>query len=282
MRQALSRFAPMRRRDMLLTLGAAGAAGALPRSLAAQDVSLTMWWWGEQELPGLQAFVDDSVASYDAARVTTMLQDTAVVISQFQTAAAAGAPPDLQYLWNGIYHMESVWFGYVKALNGLVDEGILRDSNPTVLSNFGGNTYRMGWYPLPMFILYNKDLFDRAGLDADAPPLVWDDFLDACDKLKSAGVAPFGGGAQDGYWAEWYVTHAFAQSIDTVGEAVELFIGEKDFRDPTYHELWTRLQELRDLGFLNDEISSIELYPGIDLVPAGRLAMSMSIGTRLL
>lgn len=282
MTAAQFRFPPMRRRDVLLSLGAAGAAAALPRRLAAQTPQLTMWWWGEQELPGLQAFVADSIAAYDAAQVTSMLQDTAVVISQFQTAAAAGTPPDIQYLWNGIYHMESVWFGYVRALNGLMDEGILRDSNPTVLSNYRGNTYRMGWYPLPMFILYNKDLFDRAGLDADAPPATWDAFLAACDKLKSAGIAPFGGGAQDGYWAEWYLTHAFAQTIDTVGEAVELFIGDKDFRDPRYHEHWTRLQELRELGFLNDEIASIELYPGIDLVPAGRLAMAMSIGTRLL
>ena len=66
-----------------------------------------MWWWGEQELPGLQAYVDDSVKSYTTATVKPMLQDTAVVISQFQTAAAAGQPPDIQFLWNGIYHMAS-------------------------------------------------------------------------------------------------------------------------------------------------------------------------------
>jgi hypothetical protein len=69
-----------------------------------------------------------------------MLQDTAVVISQFQTAAAAGNAPDVQYLWNGIYHMESVWLGYVKGLKGLVKEDVLKASNPTLLSNFGGDT----------------------------------------------------------------------------------------------------------------------------------------------
>jgi hypothetical protein len=69
---------------------------------------------------------DDSVAAYKAATVKPMLQDTAVVISQFQTAAAAGNAPDIQYLWNGIYHMESVWLGYVKGLKGLVKDDILR------------------------------------------------------------------------------------------------------------------------------------------------------------
>src|SRR5689334_20949624 len=81
-------------------LGAGAALSGLLPALAAEAAgpTLNMWWWGEQELPGLQAFLDDSVKNYSAATVKTMLQDTAVVISQFQTAAAAGNAPDIQYL----------------------------------------------------------------------------------------------------------------------------------------------------------------------------------------
>ena len=147
-----------------------------------------------------------------------MLQDTAVVISQFQTAAAAGNAPDIQFLWNGIYHMESVWLGYLQPLDGLVSDDVIKASNPTLLSRFGGKTYRVGWYPLPMIWIYNKDLFDKAGLDADNPPKTWDEFLAACDKLKAAGIAPVGGGIQDGYWGEWYFGHALAQNVDSAGE----------------------------------------------------------------
>jgi ABC-type glycerol-3-phosphate transport system substrate-binding protein len=119
------------------TLGGLSMGSLLsPRRANAQANELTMWWWGEQELPGLQAFVDESVAAYTDAKVTTMLQDTAVVISQFQTAAAAGNPPDIQYLWNGIYHMESVWFGYLKALNGLLSEDTLRRGPACHLGGF--------------------------------------------------------------------------------------------------------------------------------------------------
>ena len=111
--------------------GAAVLGGIRGRPARADTPTLNMWWWGEQELPGLQAYVDDSVKSYTAASVKPMLQDTAVVISQFQTAAAAGKPPDIQFLWNGIYHMESVWLGYLQPLNGLVsrrgDHGVEPD-----------------------------------------------------------------------------------------------------------------------------------------------------------
>jgi raffinose/stachyose/melibiose transport system substrate-binding protein len=274
------------RRDLILTSAALGASGALrgpfgASAARAEGKTLDMWWWGEQELPGLQAFVDDSVKNYAAATVKTMLQDTAVVISQFQTAAAAGKAPDIQYLWNGIYHMESVWLGYLRALNGLVKDDVITASGPTLLSHFGGNVYRLGWYPLPMIWIYNKDLYDKAGLNADVPPKTWDEFLSACDKLKSKDIAPVGGGIQDGYWGEWYFGHALAQNVDNAGEVIDLFTGERDFRDPKYHEHWVRLEDLKKAGFLNSEMSSTELYPGIDMIVAGKVGAGLSIGARM-
>ena len=258
------------------------ALGGLLSGPAARAASeLNMWWWGEQELPGLQAVVDEAVKSYTAATVKPMLQDTAVVISQFQTAAASGEAPDIQFLWNGIYHMESVWLGYLQPLNGLVSDEIIKASNPTLLSNFGGKTYRVGWYALPMIWMYNKDLYDKAGLDADKAPATWDEFLAACEKLKSAGIVPLGGGIQDGYWGEWYFGHAIAQNVDSAGEVIGLFTGERDFREPKYHEHWVKLEELKKAGFLNPEMSSTELYPGIDLIPAGKIAAGQSVGARV-
>ena len=274
------------RRKLLQGSAALGAGAALSGLLPALSAgaagpTLNMWWWGEQELPGLQAFLDDSVKNYSAATVKTMLQDTAVVISQFQTAAAAGNAPDIQYLWNGIYHMESVWLGYLKPLNGLLKDDLLKASQPTLLSQFGNNIYRMGWYPQPMIWIYNKDLFDKAGLDADSPPKTWDELLGACDKLKAKGIEPLGGGIQDGYWGEWFFGHALAQNIDSTGEVIDLFTGVRDFKDPKYYEQWTRLEELKKHDFLNPDMSSLGLYPGIDLIVAGKLGMGVSVGARV-
>jgi ABC-type glycerol-3-phosphate transport system substrate-binding protein len=278
------RFPRLNRRDFVLTsamLAGGTALGGLSRGASAQAKEMDFWYWGEQELPGLQKYVNDSVAAYTAATVKPMLQDTAVVISQFQTAAAAGNAPDVQYLWNGIYHMESVWLGYVKGLKDLIKPDILAASNPTLLSHFGGDIYRTGWYPLPMFWCYNKTLFEKAGLDPEAPPKTWDELLAACEKLKTAGIEPLGGGIQDGYWSEWYITHSLPQQLDSLGEAVELFIGDKDFRDPKYHQHWVKLEELQKKGYLNKDMSSLELYPGIDLVVQGKVAIGQTIGTRL-
>jgi ABC-type glycerol-3-phosphate transport system substrate-binding protein len=281
----MTKMTDLSRRRMMQAAGALGAGAlagsAFPAWRARAAEEMTMWWWGEQELPGLQGYVDELVKRYTAASVKPMLQDTAVVISQFQTAAAAGNAPDIQFLWNGIYHMESVWLGYLQALDGLVNADTIKASQPTLLSNYDGHTYRLGWYPLPMIWIYNKDMFEKAGLDPEKAPETWDSFLAACEKLKSAGMSPVGGGIQDGYWGEWFFGHGLAQCVDSPGQAVELFTGERSFEDPAYHAPWVKLEELKKAGFLNPEMSSTELYPGIDLIVAGKVAMGESIGSRM-
>ncbi|HTN96753.1 MAG TPA: twin-arginine translocation signal domain-containing protein, partial [Nordella sp.] len=76
-----SRKPNISRRDILKTSAMFGAgtalSGILPSFAArAQEKTLDMWWWGEQELPGLQKFVDSSIAAYKDATVKSMLQDT--------------------------------------------------------------------------------------------------------------------------------------------------------------------------------------------------------------
>jgi multiple sugar transport system substrate-binding protein len=239
--------------------------------------NLKLWWWGEQEAPGLEKWVNDSVAINQKNSGNTIeptLQDTAVVISEFQTASAAKNAPDMQFLWNGIYHMESVWLGYLEPLDALIPADELAASQPTILSVFDGKTYRMGWYSAGPMWLYNKEMFDKAGLNADTPPKTWDELMDAGDKLKTAGFLPISVGLKDGYWGEWYMGHGLGQNLDTPADAINLFIGELDWREPKYYEHWGKELELWQAGFINDDTLSVELYPGIDMFGAGQAAMT--------
>jgi raffinose/stachyose/melibiose transport system substrate-binding protein len=258
-----------------------GAAATTERELSG---SLDLWWWGEQEAVGITKWVDDTNRLFKeetGVDVKTNLLDTGQVIPQFQTAAAAGRPPDVQFFWNGIYHMESVWLGYVEPLNGHIPDDVLQRSGATQLSIFEGKQYRVGWYALGLGLAYNKELFDQAGLDGDAPPADWDAFLDACDKLKTSGVIPLGGGVKDGYFGEWWLDQALTQELNSPAEAVDLFIGNLDWREPKYHAQWTKLRELRDLGFINDDINSLELYQGSQLLDTGKAAMIVNVSPGL-
>jgi ABC-type glycerol-3-phosphate transport system substrate-binding protein len=237
-----------------------------------------MWWWGQQEAVGIQKWVQDTIAKFkeeNGSTINPTLMSTSNVIPQFTNAAAAGKPPDVQFLFNGIYHMENVWLGYIEPLDGLVSDDVLKNSGATKLSVFDGKQYRVGFYSIGFGIAYNKDLFDKAGLDADNPPQEWDAFMDACDKLKSSGVQPIGGGVKDGFFGEWYLVNTLTQNLDSAADALNLFIGNLDWRDPKYHEHWVKLEDLTKAGYINDDINSLELYQGIALLQTKKAAMAL-------
>ena len=149
---------------------AAGLAlGARRRPSARSSAgNIKMWWWGEQEAVGIQKWMDDTIKKFKAqtgASVSPTLMDTAQVIPQFTKAAAAGSVPDVQFLFNGIYHMENAWLGYLKPLDGLVSAETIKQGGGTTMSNYEGKTYRTGFYSLGFGVQYNKEHFDKAGLN---------------------------------------------------------------------------------------------------------------------
>src|SRR3712207_8445012 len=104
----------------------------------------------------------------------------------------------------------------------------------TLFRSFEGKQYRLGWYAVPLLWVYNKQMFEKAGLDPDSPPQTWDAFLDACDKLKGAGITPITGGLKDGPWGEWWMGQGLSQNLQSPADAIALFVGDLN---------WTRSEE---------------------------------------
>lgn len=262
-------------------LGMAQGLPAFARPARQDALNMSLWWWADD--PAYGGWVEDTAAKFGEANsgvsISTLQMDTCCVISQFSTAAAAGEPPDVQFFFNGIYHMENVWLGYVEPLNDWIPEDILKNSNATPLSQYDGKQYRLGWYPVPLLWEYNKDAYDKAGLDADNPPKTWDEWMAACDKLKTAGITPMGGGLSDGFWGEWYLGNALTQSLDSPGDAIDLFIGDKDFRDPRYYAFWSKLEEMVKAGFMNDDMLSLDLFTALTKVTTGEIATTQVVGS---
>jgi sn-glycerol 3-phosphate transport system substrate-binding protein len=56
-------------------------------------------------------------------------------------------------------------------------------------------------------LYYNKDIFQKAGLDADNPPKTWPEVFDAAKKIKTSGAAPCG---YTSTWLTWIGLENFA------------------------------------------------------------------------
>jgi multiple sugar transport system substrate-binding protein len=85
---------------LLSTFSLIGASASIDpkKAFPTKPVTLTMWWWGEQEAPGAQAWLDKAVIDYKKKRpnvtIKTVLQTTDGLIPAFSAAAAANAGAD--------------------------------------------------------------------------------------------------------------------------------------------------------------------------------------------
>ena len=79
--------------------------------------TLSVWYWGEQEVPGYKAYMEEMVKRYEKKnpdiKVEAVLQESDNLYTAFRTAEAAGEGPDIQYMWGGTQAMEDVWKGNV-------------------------------------------------------------------------------------------------------------------------------------------------------------------------
>jgi raffinose/stachyose/melibiose transport system substrate-binding protein len=92
-------------------------------------------------------------------------------------------------------------------------------------------------------MFYNKALFAQAGLDPEAPPTTWDEFLAAVDTLKAAGITPISLGEGDKWPGHfWWVYLA----IRLGGEEAFLkaYSREGSFADETFVQAGEYLNQL--------------------------------------
>ena len=170
--------------------------------------------------------MDDTIKQVQGRRParasTPTLMDTAQVIPQFTKAAAAGDVPDVQFLFNGIYHMENAWLGYLKPLNGLVsadDDQAGRRHDDVQLP---GQAVPHGLLRARLRRRSTtRSTSTRRASTPDAPPTTWDAFMDACDKLKAKGYIPLGGGIKDGFLGEWWLVNALTQNLNSAGRRAQ-------------------------------------------------------------
>src|SRR6185437_13261488 len=92
-------------------------------------------------------------------------------------------------------------------------------------------------------VVYNKEIFKKAGLDPESPPTAWPDFIAALKKLKESGTIPIVLGLKDGFGGE--ITGVGLQSqVYTIPELLQMVI-DGDFKSDKWKSWIKRLVELK-------------------------------------
>ena len=275
----------------LLAFLPAGRLAVLPSPAAAQElptdpVTIDVWWWGETEAPGSEAWLDAAQKAYTELHpnvtFTNNLLALDALLPSYEAAGQAQEGPTIMYLWGGIYTMDAVWKGWIVPISDYVGMEEAEHYINKAEATWDGKIWSAAWYLQPSYpIVYNKEAFTAAGLDPEAPPQTWDEFLAACDAFAAQDMPLVGLGVKDTWGAGRFLLDSLAQQVTGVGEVLQAVTGETSFTDPKYVTFFERWQEMVDHDCFPDDVASLDMYTGQQLVPQGEAGLTFIAGSEL-
>src|ERR1700722_8911010 len=139
------------------------------------------------------------------------------------------------------------------------------------------STYKGKQYAAPLGydaygFFYRKDLFEKAGIKGE--PKTWDEFLEACKKLKASGVAPIAVAARDSWTlAAWF--DYLDLRINGNAFHQQLMAGEIPYTDARVKKVYTAWKTLIDNTYYIDDRLSSELDSIAPFLANGKAAMML-------
>ncbi|MEU0412613.1 extracellular solute-binding protein [Streptomyces griseorubiginosus] len=184
------------------------------------DGPVTITWWdtsnATNEAPTYKALIKDFEAANKGIKVKYVNVPFDQAQNKFDTAAGASGAPDVlrsDVGWTPAFAKK----GYFLPLDGteaLADQAKFKP-NLIEQARYEGKTYGVPFVTDTLALVYNKQLFQKAGVEA---PKTWDDLKKAAATIKDkTGV--------DGYWGSTAAYYAqpflFGEGTDTVDVAAK-------------------------------------------------------------
>jgi len=244
-----------------------------------EKIHIVFWLGGQWDIPELFDYMTEIADKYMQenpnieVEIVNLASET--YFEQFLAAGEASTGPDIVFTWPGVWTVEYAWKGWLAPL----EDYIPADEMAHYINTESGDAWEGKHYRFPYWlsgrpILWNKTLFEQAGLDPDNFPKTWDDFLVTCETLKKAGITPIGFGALT-YGGEHLFGFLGNQMMDSPLDIIEMCIGEKStLNDPRFSLLWYKLDEMNKLGYFPEDVSSLTTWQGLELFEKGEAAMA--------
>ncbi|MEV4218717.1 extracellular solute-binding protein [Nonomuraea sp. NPDC049725] len=232
--------------------------------------------------------MDKLAAAYQkvkpSVRLTTSYAPTDQVQTSVRTQLGAGNAPDLHVVYPGN--------GSAMSMTQIAKAGLLADLSDQAWTRsipdgfkpalqLDGKTYMHSAGSTVIGAIYNKKVFEKAGIDA--PPTTWSEFLAACGKLKKAGLAPIALGAQTP-WVTQLITYALVPSTvyakDPTFDDKQL-AGQATFAGSGWRQAMEMYLELQKRGFFNDNPNGTTFEQQISLVATGKAGMAIQVSAVL-
>jgi raffinose/stachyose/melibiose transport system substrate-binding protein len=180
-----------KRAGALLSLLALFSAALLPAAgnrkenrggPAAQTITLMSWYNEAQFAPFIQGFQQETGTRIDLQHVPPVQQ----YVDKFMVLMASSQIPDVFFIC-AENKQDVIGYNLAEDLSSMP---VFERIPANVSAKYGKDGKIFGYAPEAWIggTFYNKDLFSRAGVSKI--PVTWDEFIDACRKIKALGVEP--------------------------------------------------------------------------------------------
>lgn len=234
---------------------------------------------------------EDVIAEFQEKYPDITIQDESTndsnsFTNQFKTDIASGNVADI-IQWPGISIMkEYADSGVFLDLTDLIEEtpDIKDNVDSTLLdmmelSSVGSpGTYALSINNQMEVFYYNKELFDKAGIKK--APETWDEFFEACDKLKESGVTPWVIGASNA-WRVVHIQTGLLYKMCGVEKAKELGAREAKWTDADVVETISFIKELADKGIFGNDYLGLDYETEKAMFVSGQTAMTFDGSWRI-
>lgn len=260
----------MKKRVLSILLGAAmattllaGCGGSKPadgKSEGGSEDHLVYWsMWEEAEPQG--SVIKEIVDAYNKdaeVKIDLEFKGRNGIRDGLEPALKAGKHIDLYD--ESDERLNTVWDSYGYELSDLVEStGYAETANTVLLDSFkelaGGKLVAIPYQPYIFSFFYNKQIFNEAGVTE--APKTWDEFLDACEKIKNAGYIPLT--TDDAYSVANFGTHL----TRLVGQdrTVEI-VKNGEWDDPAVVQVAEQYEELAAKGYISPNVETNKFPAG--------------------
>lgn len=239
---------------------AAGVSAAAVLGMAAcggggssADDNTIVFWHNATAGDGRQ-YWEDFAAAFESEHEGVTVQIEAIQNEDFEgklTTAMQdlGSGPDVFMTLGGQKDQDMIDAGQLMDLTDKISDTVKTQMAASLDSaTYDGKIYGVPTTVQPGGIWYSKDLFAQAGITE--VPTTWEELMDACQKLKDAGIDPIAVGAKDAWpAAHWYYWLSLRIcSPDVYDESM----ANKDFSAECWTAAGEKLQEINDAGYFNE------------------------------
>ena len=243
---------------LALTAAFAISAGLAGVRVAAAETTVRMLH--VEQNAAVVEYWNDIARRYEATKpgvkVEVQYLENEAYKKKLTTLLQSPDKPNIIYSWGGGVLREQVKAGVIEDLTPVMDAAWKDRFVPSAVDAYTvqGKLYGVPMHTSQVGFFYNKDIFAKTGVDANAIK-TWDDLLEAVKKFQAAGIVPIVTGGADKWPIHFYWSH-LAMRIGGKDAFETALKGEgTGFASPTFvrsGELFKQLVDLKPFqaGFL--------------------------------